>query len=286
MIIQYIHKLIDNIPKRECPLHLNLILGGGAFNGSYILGALHFLKELERKNYVIVDKISTCSISSILGMMYFTDQLEQATELYSSIIQEMKIRGNLSKIFELKQIIHIDENAYTLFQNRLYICYNQVSPICQKRIVSKYKDMNHVFRVITRSCFIPLAIDYNITYRGKYIDGVNPYFFSPVDASDSKTIFMNVCTLDKLPYMVNLKNERNNYYRLLEGVLDIHKFFSKQGNTTMCSDVSTWTWSYKWTYYLHILVELIIVRVVYVICKIHQWELIPWIVKSFLTTIY
>ena len=58
MINEYIHKLMDNLPEnitnRKKPLKLDLILGGGAFNGSYILGALFFLKELERKKYIIL----------------------------------------------------------------------------------------------------------------------------------------------------------------------------------------------------------------------------------------
>ena len=60
MIDNYIHKLMENLPEniknRKKPLKIDLVLSGGAFNGSYILGALYFLKELEREKYIIIKK--------------------------------------------------------------------------------------------------------------------------------------------------------------------------------------------------------------------------------------
>ena len=56
----YICELINNLPKRETPYELDLVLEGGAFNGSYIVGILMFLKEMENilniKNGVVVRK--------------------------------------------------------------------------------------------------------------------------------------------------------------------------------------------------------------------------------------
>jgi len=56
MINEYAIKLIENMPdcvkNHDTPLVLDIILDGGAFNGSYLLGALYFLKEMERRGYV------------------------------------------------------------------------------------------------------------------------------------------------------------------------------------------------------------------------------------------
>ena len=53
MINNYIYKLMENLPeyitKSEHPIKIDLILGGGAFNGSYILGAYIFLENKREK---------------------------------------------------------------------------------------------------------------------------------------------------------------------------------------------------------------------------------------------
>ena len=50
MIEQYVNKLIDNLPDNikntKKPIVLDLVLDGGVFNGSYLVGALYFLKEM------------------------------------------------------------------------------------------------------------------------------------------------------------------------------------------------------------------------------------------------
>ena len=47
MFQPYINNLLNNLPKRDNPFHIDLVLDGGVFNGSYLIGALYFLKELE-----------------------------------------------------------------------------------------------------------------------------------------------------------------------------------------------------------------------------------------------
>ena len=46
MINKYINKLLVNFPtKTSKPIYTDLIIDGGLFNGSYLLGCLYFLKE-------------------------------------------------------------------------------------------------------------------------------------------------------------------------------------------------------------------------------------------------
>jgi hypothetical protein len=262
MINDYVHKLMENLPesitKRTIPLKIDLILGGGAFNGSYILGALYFLKELERKKYVKIKRISTCSISSILALLYLTDNLDKANELYFDIIQDFKNKGNLSKLFEIKDLFkkYISDDVCKKHLNKkLFICYNDIIK-CSKNVVNKFNDVDELFEIITRSCFVPFIIDFQPCYKDKYIDGIIPYFFKS-NNNVNKRIYLDVYTLDKLTYSFNIKNERNNYHRLFEGLLDIHKFFIKQCNTTMCSDLNHWS-IYNYTmYYIYIIIERI-----------------------------
>jgi hypothetical protein len=247
--------LPENITKTKDPIKIDLILGGGAFNGSYILGALYFLKEMERRNYIIIKRVSTCSISSILALLYLTDNLDKANEFYFDVIQDFKNKGNLSKLFELQKLFekYITNDVCKNINKKLFICYNNINTN-KKHVVNKYKDIDHLFDTITRSCFVPFIIDFNPCYKDKYIDGIIPYFFK---SNKNKRIYLDVYTLDKLAYAINIKNEQNNYHRLFEGMLDIHKFFIKECNTTMCSDLDNWS-IYNYTiYYIYIIVEKI-----------------------------
>ena len=58
MINEYVIKLIENLPddlkNSKTPLRIDLVLDGGIFNGSYLVGALCFLKEMEKRKYIIV----------------------------------------------------------------------------------------------------------------------------------------------------------------------------------------------------------------------------------------
>jgi hypothetical protein len=270
MIDQYIYKLMENLPEnitmRKEPLEIDLILGGGAFNGSYILGGLYFLKELERRKYIKIKRISTCSISSILAVLYLTNNLDKANELYFDIIKDFKNKYNLSKLFEIKNIFnkYITDDTCNILNNKLYICYNNICTY-KKCVVNNYKNVNDLFDKITKSCFIPFIIDFNICYKNKYIDGITPHFLK---SKKNKILYLDVYTLDKLLYSINIKNEKNNYHRVFEGLLDIHKFFIKQTNTTMTSDLDAWSFHNYITYYIYIIIEKIIVYFMGFIYKI------------------
>ena len=65
---EYINKLIDNLrlkpnqPNQSNKIEIDLILDGGAFSGSYLIGNLLYFKELERRNIVEIKRFSGCSI--------------------------------------------------------------------------------------------------------------------------------------------------------------------------------------------------------------------------------
>jgi hypothetical protein len=269
MITNYIHKLMENLPQniknRKKPLKIDLILSGGAFNGSYILGALYFLKELERRKYIIIKRISTCSVSSFLGLLYLTDNLNYANELYFKIIEDFKNKYNLSKIFELKDMFkNINNETCSILNNKLFISYSNIITR-KKNVANNYKNIDSLFDIITRSCYIPFMIDYQPCYKNKYIDGINPYIFR---SNKNKRIYIDVCTLDKLQYALDVKNEKNNYHRLYEGIIDIHMFFVKQINTNMCSYVDNWTIRNYIYYCIYIIVEKISIIYISYIVKI------------------
>lgn len=272
MINEYVNKLMENLPETitnsKKPMKIDLILGGGAFNGGYILGALYFLKEMERKKFITIKRISTCSISSILALLYLTDNLEKGNELYFDMLNDFKNKCNFSKLLTLKDLFKEKMlNDCSLLNKKLYICFNDINSF-KKRVVYKFKDIDYLFDIIIRSCFIPFLIDFNPCYKNKYIDGIVPYFFKSKNNSNTKRIYLDVYTLDKLFYSISVKNEKTNYHRLFEGLLDIHKFFIKKTNTIMCSDVDNWTIKNYYIHYVYLFIEKLIICFIILINKI------------------
>jgi hypothetical protein len=137
MIQEYVNKLIENLPddlkNRKNPLVIDLVLDGGVFNGSYLVGALYFLKEMEKRNYIKVDRISGCSIGSVVAFLYFIDGLDLMPKLYTVVQDDFKKCYNLKIMKTLKDMLkdNVPEDICEKVNNKLFICYNNIV----KRIV-------------------------------------------------------------------------------------------------------------------------------------------------------
>ena len=90
MFKNYICELINNLPKRETPYELDLVLEGGAFNGSYIVGILMFLKEMENSRLVKLHRISGCSVGALLCLKYLMNDLESSRNFNKKIKKPKK----------------------------------------------------------------------------------------------------------------------------------------------------------------------------------------------------
>jgi hypothetical protein len=182
MINDYVIKLIENLPddlkNSKTPLRLDLVLDGGIFNGSYLVGALCFLKEMEKRNYVIIERISGCSIGSVVAFLYFIDALDMMPQLYDIVKKDFQNGYKLPTIKDIKT--HLKDRTPSdiceKINGKLYICYNNIRK-CKKSVKSQYKDTDEIFGTIIKSCFIPYLIDGNLLYENKYIDGITPYIF-------------------------------------------------------------------------------------------------------------
>ena len=106
MINEYILHLIKNLQKDvHFPHEIDLVLSGGAFNGSYMLGSLYYLRELEHQGKIRIRKISGSSIWSILGLFYVADRLDLFNEFYESCFDSLVEHLNLSKLLQLKTML-------------------------------------------------------------------------------------------------------------------------------------------------------------------------------------
>ena len=266
MINQYVIKLIDNLPDEiknvKTPMRIDLVLDGGIFNGSYLVGALYFLKEMEKRNYIKIDRISGCSVGSIVAFLYYIDGLDIMPKLYEIINANFRQSYNLKLIKELKKHLgeHIPTNICKKINNKLYICYNNIKKR-SKHVKCNYKDVDDILNTIVRSCYIPFLIDGNILHENKYVDGINPYIFDKEE--NKKILFLDLFGYDKIGNLINIKNEKSNYHRILSGLLDIHSFFIKQSNTPMCSFVNDWSIINKGFNYFKLFFEKIFIYIIY-----------------------
>ena len=226
----YIDKLIQNIESHN-NYKINLIMDGGAFSGSYILGCLYYIKSLEDKDKIKINKLSGCSIGSILSVLYLLNELDYCRDVYGDIRDHFKNNGNLYILIESIEDIKkkMKNNFYIKCNNRLYISYYNIEN--NKYIVqSKFKNNDDLCEAIIKSCYIPYICGSSFYYKNKYIDGLKPYLFKK-----GKSLFINLCMDYKcINGMFNIKNEINNYERIICGILDVHSFFLKGKSSSMC----------------------------------------------------
>ena len=266
MINDYVIKLIENLPddlkNSKTPLRLDLVLDGGVFNGSYLVGALYFLKEMEKRNYIKIERISGCSIGSVVAFLYYIDSLDIMSELYQKATNDFKKEYKLELIKDLKKILSkkIPDDICKKVNGKLYICYNNIKKD-KKRVKSHYNDVDEIINSIIKSCFVPYLIDGQILYENKCFDGINPYIFDK--EKDKKILYLDLFGYDKIGNLLNVKNEKTNFHRVLSGLLDIHCFYIKQSNTQMCSYVNDWSISNKGFNYLKIIIEKFCIYAIY-----------------------
>ena len=267
MINEYVIKLIENLPDDiknvNEPIKMDLVLDGGIFNGSYHVGALYFLKEMENRKYIKIERISGCSVGSIVGFLYFIDSLDLMPKLYDLINKEFRQTYNLKLITELKKHLseHIPSDICERVNGRLYITYNNIKK-GTKPVKSVYKDADDIISTIIKSSYIPYLIDGNILYENKSVDGITPFIFKE---REKKILYLDLFGSDKLGNLLNVKNEKSNYHRILSGLLDIHSFFIKKSNTPMCSYVNDWSYSNICFNHIKTIIERICIYLIHVL---------------------
>jgi hypothetical protein len=272
MINEYVIKLIENLPDDiknvNEPIKMDLVLDGGIFNGSYHVGALYFLKEMENRKYIKIERISGCSVGSIVGFLYFIDSLDLMPKLYDLINKEFRQTYNLKLITELKKHLseRIPSDICERVNRKLFITYNNIKK-GTKPVRSVYKNVDDIINTLIKSSYIPYLIDGNVLYENKSIDGITPFIFKE---REKKILYLDLFGSDKLGNLLNVKNEKSNYHRILSGLLDIHSFFIKKSNTPMCSYVNDWSYSNMCFNYLKTIIERICIYLIHLLIFIKK----------------
>lgn len=243
MFYPYVNKLIETLPDEVKTMRrLDLVLTGSyPFNTSFLIGLLLFLKEMEKRGYIKVCRISGNGLGSLAGLLYFSDSINTLSDY------DLKTLPDLGRILKDKVPNHI-------LKNKLFITYYDAS-LCVKITKSKYKTPSKLIDEVLKSCYLPFVVDGNIVYKNQYMDGLSPYVF---DVKRDREI-LYFCPLN-YQYLRVLGNETS---KVLTGILDIHGFFIIKQSTSMCSYVSDWSCCDRNIELLKYIVERIVVYIIY-----------------------
>lgn len=284
MIDNYVIKLIENLPldlqNTKSPLQMDIVLDGGAFNGSYLIGALYFLKEMERRKFIKVHRISGCSVGSVAAYLYLLNRLDVMEYFHDFAATEFQNKHSLQKMMDLesliKEKIDVPVDFFNTVRKKLFITYNNIKKH-ETVVKCTYKSNKDILDTIVKSCFVPFLVSNSLLYKNKYLDGLNPYIFpftKDKKNQERKILYLDLFGYDKMKYLINIKNEKSCFHRTLSGLLEIHNFFIKQTNTEMCSYVNEWSLFMKGRYFLKKAIEKIILYIVYFLVFIKH-KIIP-----------
>jgi hypothetical protein len=245
MFQKQIKNLISNIEKPEKPLELDLILEGGAFNGSYELGVCYFLREMEKQNYIKINRISGASIGSVIGLCYILDKLDNYYDAYNEMRENWTKSLNVSlyKKFINTHIKDLSENIINKINNKLYITFNNIDTK-EQLTKHEFKNKEDLIQTIFKSCHIPYVSDESICQEEFFIDGGMPFIF--IDREREKInqnrdiLYININYFSILFDSLNVKKEISLDGRILNGILNIYNLFLKKENNSMCSLMSKW----------------------------------------------
>jgi hypothetical protein len=269
---EYIKALILNVDNNKIKKDINLVFDGGAFNGGFAAGVAMYIKTLENSNIIKINKVSGCSIGSAIALWFLCGCNENAIIFFekttSSFQDTMNLRSYQSNIRDFVYFL-FPSGDISFLKNKLYINFYDTLKHKQK-IVSKFKNVEHLIDCILQSSHIPYIIDGKARYNERYIDGILPHIFK-----EGETLFIKLLTIDKCARSMVVKCEANIHYRLITGVADANSFFTT-GKSDMCSYVSEWS-------YFNILQirgrELLIILIISII----EWLILikSYIPKSF-----
>lgn len=237
----YIHKLIDELPIiSNKPQKLDLVFEGGLFNGSYLIGALYYLRELEFRKRICIDRISGCSVGSLTALVYFSNTYHLLEPIYTLTYRHFKKTNNVNIFNHIFSQLrpHLTPAIMAALNGRLFITYYNIKHN-EQVVRHKYRSVDDLFDVIRKSCYCPYVIDHSFLYKKKYVDGFYPYIFPSVPGK--KVMHFNIHRFDKLFHGISIKNEKTNYRRIIAGILEAHTFFAYGHATSICSFVNDWT---------------------------------------------
>ena len=241
LLKEYVKALVQNIDRQTLPKKVALVFSGGAFNGFLAMGVAMYVLELQKQGLIEIGRISGCSIGSVVAVWSLADDKCDVDEWYSDMVKCFRTNHNLVKFHDIVRCavekFFPENDDMSRVNGRLFVNFHDLKKK-KKKVVSKYRNREHLIECILRSGHVPHVIDGNIRYKGRYSDGLSPYIFN--ETPGVEVMFIEIVTFNKLYHFIPRRAEINPQSRLLIGVTDANEFFTR-GNSDMCSYVSQWS---------------------------------------------
>ena len=238
-----IKNLIDNHPECNEPKIIDLVLESGAANGSYHLGCMMYIKGLEQRNIIKIDRISGSSIGAIISLYYFTNTLDDFFNDYKKLRECFRNNLNVSILKSIlkNKIKKLDDITFNTIKTKLFIVYHSVNN--KKQIVkTNFIDKNDLLISILKSSHIPYITDNSFFLEDNkdfFFDGGVPHIFSERN-SKQQIIYIQINNFRNLTGFFSVRKEKNNYGRFLKGALDAHQLFLYKKSGIFCSYIKDW----------------------------------------------
>lgn len=236
--MKYIKNLASNYQAKENPIELDIVIEGGAFNGLYITGCMLLLKELERKKYLKVNRISGVSIGSVLGLYYFMNKPNKLINDFEYMRKTYKERTNCSGFIDLCNSLKVKKSILKKINDKLFITYTKNG---RRETVNTFKSIEELKKYILVSCQVPFVTSTTFfkTIEGdNYLDGGTPFIFNNRCIDDRRILHLN--TMWNFTRVLNISKEKNSSTRVLEGALQLHKFLMYNEKVPLCSYINEW----------------------------------------------
>lgn len=263
-----IKKLLQNVDKDTFKLNystgsVDLVIDGGAFNGSYVIGSLYYFKEMEKQKYLKVNRISGCSVGALCGFLFFINKLDEGINYYKMLKNSFQVNNDLRVLYDWFDDFkknHLKKDMYKLVSNRLILTYFDTS--LMKTIVKEsYSSNDDLWDCLIKTSFLPFIGNGDLNYNN-CIDGGIPFLVKPIIQNDNlvnnKIIYIHLTSLKRILKCFVVKNEVNSYERIFDGIHLTHNFFFKQKDNDLITCVNNWPYYNYSVYYFQQLCLLVL----------------------------
>lgn len=244
----FVNALLEGLSTCELPKKLDIVLEGGALNGAYEAGVLCYLKELEKRKMLIVERISGVSCGALIGMLYLTSQLESLEQFYLQLSSSFLEAGNFANLESLidKAVENVSDSMLSKLNNKLFITYVNLKDH-SRCVKSNFADRKDLADCLKKSSYLPYFIDGNSTTNDMCIDGGTPYLF-PFDNEKRKnhlyrTLYVKLTSFRLLKEALSVKAEANVAARAVDGIQKTHNLLKHREKNDLVSFVEDWNTS-------------------------------------------
>lgn len=282
----YINQLYNDLKKSNTfldkykqSINLDIVLEGGGFSGAYEVGVLLFIKKLENKSIVKINRISGVSIGSIIGLLYVINKLHYYEKYYNKLREDWYLNLELKTLSEIiKDIVFsISDETFTDIQNdKLFISYYNLKSK-QHITKSSYVNKNDLYETIMKSTHMPLIKSKTFTYKDstntQFIDGLYPYIFTNKYDNDQnhKILYVSINQIHKLHTCIDTYNETDCFSRVLHGILYCYDLFKYNKKNDYCSFLDEWNLIDITYYRIKQLVLLLFMYIIYFLNNIFNY---------------